>query len=164
MPSWSQDGRWIYYHSRSDDQIWKRPWEGGAPIQVTRRGGFEGFESTDSKYLYYSKGNDTPGIWRLDLANGNEAPVPELSEAGSFRHWALAPRGIYFVPNGEALRKDAAVRFFDFATRKTTRIGTVGKLVTAGPGALAVSRDETSLLYVHVDRDNRNIMLAENFK
>ncbi|MBV9033174.1 MAG: serine/threonine-protein kinase [Acidobacteriaceae bacterium] len=164
VPSWSQDGRWIYYHSRSDDQIWKRPWEGGPPIQVTRGGGFEAFESVNGKYLYYSKGGDIPGIWRLDLANGNEAPIPELSEAGVFRHWALAPRGIYFVPNGEAFRKDAAVRFFDFATRKTVRVGTVGKLVTAGPGALAVSRDETSLLYVHVDRDNRNIMLVENFK
>ncbi len=164
VPSWSQDGRWIYYHSRSDDQIWKRPWEGGNPVQVTREGGFEGFESIDGKYLYYSKGNDTPGIWRLDLAHGNETPVPELSEAGYFRHWALAPRGIYFVPNGEAFRKDAAVRFFDFTTRRTVRVGAVGKLVTAGPGALAVSRDETSLLYVHVDRDNRNIMLVENFR
>jgi len=164
VPSWSQDGQWIYYHSRSDDQIWKRPWKGGKPVQVTQRGGFEGFESADGKYLYYSKGNDTPGLWKLDLATGNEAPVPELSEAGVFRHWALAPKGAYFVPNGDAFRKDAAVRFFDFATRKTIRVDTVGKLVTAGPGALAVSRDETSLLYVHVDRDNRNIMLVENFK
>lgn len=164
MPSWSQDGQWIYYHARSDDQIWKRPWKGGKPIQVTRRGGFEGFESSDGKYLYYSKGNDTTGIWKLDLATSNEVPVPELSEAGVFRHWALAPRGVYFVPNGEAFRKDSAVRFFDFTMRKTVRVGTVGKLVTAGPGALAVSRDETSLLYVHVDRDNRNIMLVENFK
>ena len=39
-----------------------------------------------------------------------------------------------------------------------------GKLVTAGPGALAVSRDETALLYVHVDRDNRNVMLVEDFE
>jgi Tol biopolymer transport system component len=164
VPSWSQDGRWIYYHSRSDGQIWKRPWQGGEAIQVTRRGGFEGFESTDGKYLYYSKGDDNSGIWRADLSNGNEALIPELSEAGYFRHWALAPSGIYFVPNGEAFSKDAAVRFFDFATRKTIRVGAVGRLVTAGPAALAVSRDETSLLYVHVDRDNRNIMLVENFK
>jgi hypothetical protein len=40
----------------------------------------------------------------------------------------------------------------------------VGKLATGGPGALAVSRDETRLLYVHMERDNRNIMLVENFR
>jgi Tol biopolymer transport system component len=164
VPSWSQDGRWIYYHSRSDGQIWKRPWQGGDAIRVTRKGAFEGFESADGKYLYYSKDDNNSGIWRVDLGNGNEAPVPELSEAGYFRHWALAPRGIYFVPNGEAFDKNAAVRFFDFATKKTVRVGIVGKLVTVGPGALAISPDETRLLYVHMDRDNRNIMLAENFE
>ena len=164
VPSWSQDGRWIYYHFRSDGQIWKRPWQGGEAIQVTRHGGFEGFESADGKYLYYSKGDDNSGIWRVDLGNGSDARVPELSEAGYFRHWAVAPRGIYFVPNGEAFDKNAAVRFFDFAKKKTIRVGVVGKLVTAGPGALAVSRDETALLYVHVDRDNRNVMLAEDFQ
>jgi len=164
VPSWSQDGRWIYYHSRSDGQIWKRPWQGGDAVRVTRQGAFEGFESADGKYLYYSKDDSNSGIWRIDLTNGNEARVPELSEAGYFRHWALAPRGVYFVPNGEAFNKNAAVRFFDFATKKTTRIGVVGKLVTAGPGALAVSRDETALLYVHMDRDNRNVMLVENFE
>jgi serine/threonine protein kinase len=163
VPSWSQDGHWIYYHLRSDDQIWKRPWEGGKAIQATRGGGFEGFESADGRYLYYSKSGH-PGIWRVDLVNGNEAPVPELSDAGDFRHWALASSGVYFVPNGEAVRNDAAVRFFDFATRKTIRVGGVGRLVTAGPGALAVSHDETSLLYVHVDRDNRNIMLVDNYR
>jgi len=98
------------------------------------------------------------------VGNGSDARVPELSEAGYFRHWALAPRGIYFVPSAEAFDKNAAVRFFDFAKKKTIRIGVVGKLVTAGPGALAVSRDETALLYVHMDRDNRNVMLVENFQ
>jgi hypothetical protein len=62
------------------------------------------------------------------------------------------------------LSNEAAVRLFNFATRKTARVATVGKLVTVGPGALAISRDESSLLYVHVDRDNRNIMLVENFR
>jgi serine/threonine protein kinase len=164
VPSWSQDGRWIYYHSRSDGQIWKTPWQSGNAVRVTQHGGFEGFESSDGKYLYYSKGDDEPGIWRVDFAASSEAPVPELKDAAQLRHWALAPNGIYYVPNSEAFRANAAVRFFRFATRKTTRVGVVGKLVTAGPGALAVSRDETRLLYVHMDRDNRNIMLAENFK
>jgi serine/threonine protein kinase/WD40 repeat protein len=163
VPSWSQDGHWIYYHSRSDDNIWKRPWQGGDAVRVTGRGGFEGFESSDGKSIYYSK-SDQLGIWRVDLANGGEDQLPELKDAGQFRHWAFAPNGIYYVPNSEALRDNATVRFFCFATRKTTRVGTVGKLVTAGPGALAVSRDETRLLYVHMGRDNRNIMLVENFK
>ncbi|MBV8866147.1 MAG: hypothetical protein JO210_12205 [Acidobacteriaceae bacterium] len=132
------------------------------PVPLTRHGGFEGFESIDGKYLYYSGSEEHSGIWRINLSNGSEAPVPELSGTGDSRQWALGPTGIFFVPNDEAFRNDAAVRFFDFATGKIVRVATVGRLETAGGGALAVSRDETRLLYVHMDRDNRNIMLAES--
>jgi serine/threonine protein kinase len=164
VPSWSNDGRWIYFHSPSDDQIWKIPSAGGRAVPLTRRGGFEGFESMDGKYLYYSNSQEHSGIWRMNLANGSEAPVPELSGTGAYRQWALGRTGIFFVPNEEAFSKDAAVRFFDFATRKIIPVASLGRLVTAGPGTLAVSRDETRLLYVHRERDNRNIMLVENFK
>lgn len=164
VPSWSNNGRWIYFHAGSDDQIWKIPSQGGKPVPLTRHGGFEGFESMDGNYLYYSKSQEHSGIWRINLSDGREAPVPELSEAGDYRQWALGGTGIFFVPYDEAFSKDAAVRFFDFATRRIVRVATVGRLVTAGPGALAVSRDETHLLYVHMDRDNRNIMLVEKFR
>ncbi len=164
VPSWSNDGRWIYFHSRADDQICKLPSQGGNPVPLTRHGGFEGFESMDGKYLYYSKSQEHSGIWRMDLGNRTEAPVPELAGTGDYRQWALGETGIFFVPNDDAFSKDAAVRFFDFATREVVRVATVGRLVTAGPGVLAVSRDETRLLYVHMDRDNRNIMLVENSK
>jgi len=117
----------------------------------------------DGNYLYYSRTQEHSGIWRMALANGSEAPVTGLSATGDYRQWALGGTGIFFVPNNEAFSKDAAVRFFDFATRSIVRVATAGRLVTAGPGALAVSRDETRLLYVHMERDNRNIMLAENF-
>jgi hypothetical protein len=100
----------------------------------------------------------------MDLANGSETPVPELTTTGDYRQWALGKTGIYFVPNDEAFNNNAAVRLFDLATRKISRVADVGRLVTAGPGALAISRDETRLLYVHVNRDNRNIMLVENFR
>ncbi len=118
----------------------------------------------DGRSLYYSKTQAHLGIWRIDLSNGNEAPVPELSGTGDYRQWALGGTGIFFVPNDEALSKDAAVRFFDFATRKIVPVATVGRLESAGGGALAVSRDESSLVCVRMDRDTRNIMLAENFK
>jgi dipeptidyl aminopeptidase/acylaminoacyl peptidase len=164
VPSWSNDGRWIYFHARRDDQIWKIPSRGGNPVRLTQQGGFEAFESIDGNDLYYSKSQEHSGIWRMDLASATEAPVPELSTAGDYRQWAVGKTGIYFVPNDDALSNNAAVRLFDFVTRSVSKVANVGRLVTAGPGALAVSRDETHLLYVHVNRDNRNIMLVENFR
>jgi Tol biopolymer transport system component len=163
VPSYSQDGQWIYFHSRSDDQIWKTPAAGGKAARVTQAGGFEGFESANGSSLYYSK-STVPGIWRLDIASGRESPVPELADVGAYRQWAVAPTGIYFVPNSESKSDEPVIRLFDFASRRIARVAKVGKLVTAGPGALAVSKDETAVLYVHSDRDNRDIMLVEHFR
>lgn len=163
VPSWSRDGRWIYYHSRADEQIWKIPASGGHPVPATRGGGFEAFESADGRYLVYSKSDESLGIWRLDLSTGQEQPIPALAEAGELRHWALAPRGVYFVPNVEVNSPHAAIYFFDFATGQTSRIAELGRFIAPGPGMLAVSPDETSLLYVPAGRDNRDIMLAKDF-
>ncbi len=164
VPSWSRDGRWIYYHSRADDQIWKIPASGGRAVRVTRGGGFEAFESADGRYLVYSKSDEREGIWRLDLSTGHEEPIPQLSEAAERRQWALAPRGVYFVPNAATAGPEAAIHFFDFATGQTSRVAQVGRLAADGPGVLAVSPDESSLLYVPAGRDNRDIMLVRDFR
>ena len=65
VPSWSRDGRWIYFHSPADDQIWKIPASGGHAVPVTRGGGFEAFESADGRYLVYSKSDEAweSGDW-----------------------------------------------------------------------------------------------------
>ena len=78
-PGWSQDGRWIYFRSdrSGSQQIWKMPAEGGPPVQVTRTGGFEAFESPDGKLLYYTKGRQTPGLWSMPVGGGEETRVLE---------------------------------------------------------------------------------------
>ncbi len=161
VPSWSRDGRWVYFGSdrsgEGDWQIWKIPATGGKALQVTRRGGFEGSESFDGKSVYYSKHSDD--LWRVSLMDGEESLFLKNVE---FRYWTVAEQGIYFVANEDGQRH---IEFIDFASRQVSRVARLErKLGTNAHRGLALSPDGRSLLVTLVERDSSDIMLVENFR
>jgi len=163
-PSWSRDGRWIYFESArtGSSQIWKMPVEGGKAIQITKRGGFGGFESFDGKYFYYSKGERESGIWRVPVAGGPEEPVlPDVPQSGYSRGWALVDDGLYFMDSRNVHRP--SVEFFSFATRQRMHIATLPKTAMPVGSNLTISPDRRHLLVVMVEQISADIMLVENF-
>jgi len=164
LPNWSRDGACIFFSSNlgGDRQIWKMPSAGGPPVQITRKGGFEAVEAPDGKTIYYSKEN-TDGLWTIPSAGGEERPVPELAEAGYWRSWTMTQDGIYFVAHtGSAPPRP--LKFFSFATRRVTQIGTVDRDPLRWVPGLAVSPDRRWLLYAQIERNTSSIMLVENFR
>jgi dipeptidyl aminopeptidase/acylaminoacyl peptidase len=163
-PSWSHDGRWIYFASTRTGnlQIWKMPAAGGPAVQVTRKGGFEGFETADGRYLYYLKGREIPGIWRVPSGGGEETSVTEHAQAGLWRSWRLAATGIYYAtaasPDGPRLE------FMDLATGNVREIDRTIRPPDATIPSLAVSPDGRSLLYAQYDQSGSNIMMVEYFR
>jgi WD40-like Beta Propeller Repeat len=162
-PSWSQDGRWVYFGSnRSGDwQIWKQPAQGGAAAQVTTtKGAREAFESSDGKFVYYAK-LDTPGIWKMPVDGGEETRVLDRSGQGD---WSLTGQGIcFFDLSGSS---HAALKFYNFATGKATFLRGFSKdtPVDTGNSALTVSRDGRWILYTQLDQSVSNLMLVENYR
>lgn len=57
VPSWSRNGRWIYFKSRATGthEVWKIPSGGGHAVQARRDGGLVAFESLEGNALYYTK-------------------------------------------------------------------------------------------------------------
>ncbi len=155
-PNWSRDGKWIYFyssHEKGPYQLWKVPFQGGTPVRVTKNGGIYATEAEDGRSLYYSKGR--PGIWKMALNGGDEEHI--LDQPVGWFNWALASGGIYFVNEADAQK--ATIEFFDFATRRRTRIHDVDK-----PGVgLALAPDGRSLLYSRPESEDYEIMLAKNF-
>jgi Tol biopolymer transport system component/DNA-binding winged helix-turn-helix (wHTH) protein len=163
-PSWSRDGQWVYFSStRSGSmQIWKVPSGGGPATQVTKLGGFEGFESVDGKYFYYAKGRAVPGIWRVLVSGGEETLVVDSHQAGLWRYWALTDKGIYFATAEVPSRP--VIEFLNFATNKISIVARLDtKLFRTDPG-LAIAPDGQSLLIVQMDQSGSDIMLAENLR
>jgi Tol biopolymer transport system component/DNA-binding winged helix-turn-helix (wHTH) protein len=163
-PSWSRDGKWIYFGSTRGGamQIWKVPAEGGQATQVTKQGGFEGFESMDGKQLYYAKGRLAPGIWQTPVTGGPETLLLDHNKAGYWRFWAVAPKGIYFATANESARP--VIEFFNFTTRKVMTIATLDKPLSPTNPGLAVAPDGRSILFTQMDQSGSDLMLVENFR
>ena len=103
VPSWSRDGRWIYFTSnRNADggsgrlQIWKMPADGGEAVQMTRQGGFEPMESPDGQWLYFTQDRGSSSIRRMPTG-GAEAPLFDFHQKNYSRVWTVAGEGVYFA-------------------------------------------------------------------
>ncbi|MBL8207069.1 MAG: PD40 domain-containing protein [Blastocatellia bacterium] len=157
VPSWSRDGRWIYFTSNrsSSQQIWKLPADGGTAMQVTQQGGFEAFESADGKTLYYQKDN---AIWQF--VDGAETRVIDGVEWG---YWAVTAQGLCFL--NRKTTPQFTIELFDFATQQVRRLANVEKdpNIISPPG-FAVSPDGRWILYKRIDQHDNEIMLVENYR
>jgi dipeptidyl aminopeptidase/acylaminoacyl peptidase len=124
VPSWSRDGKWIYFGSNrsGQDQVWKVPVDGGQPMPVTQQGGFAALESPDGKTLYYAKTRfENPEIWRMPANGGTETIFSRGVRPKSWASWSVSEGGIFFCPP-EAPSERPIIDFYDFGTRLTRQI------------------------------------------
>jgi Tol biopolymer transport system component/DNA-binding winged helix-turn-helix (wHTH) protein len=159
--SWSQDGRSIYFRSASSGspQIWKVSSEGGAATQVTRRGGWNGFESADGSSLYYAKQFVDAEIWRVPTGGGEEAPLPRMPRVEYSAWWVPTAAGIYFIAQGPG--PVPQVRFYDFATRAVKEIADLPGAPAPYVGGISVSRDGRYVIYSQIDETASDLMLVD---
>jgi len=164
-PNWSRDGQWIYFYSNRERgvfQLWKVPRGGGAPIQITRKGGVFGVESVEGGFLYFAK-FEAPGIWRIPLSGGEETRI--LNQPGGdveWCNWVLVENGIYFLNGGsESQGRKASIEFFDLTNRQTIPIFTLDR----GPGdGLAIAPDGKSILFAQVKLSESHVVVVKNFR
>ena len=161
-PTWSHDGRWIYFTSnRSGEwQIWRMPAEGGQALQLTRQGGFAGFESVDGKFVYYAKTAADPDIWKLRLQDGQEAAVSPPLHVSQWTSWALADERIFFVKEGADA--NPMLRSLDLRSAHITDLAPLEK--QPWPLWISASADGRVVIYGQLDMYVSNIMLVENFR
>jgi Tol biopolymer transport system component len=162
VPRWSHDGKWIYFrsHRSGEAQIWKKPVQGGEPvegseaIQVTQNGARIAMESSDGKWLYFSKG-EIYGIWRMPTNGGREELVTDTKFG--WRNWVVHEKGIYFIRNTEV---GYNIEYFDFKS------GIVQVLLSEeGEHGhyLSVTPDGKYALYTKRPKKEADIYLVENF-
>lgn len=167
VPSWSHDGRWIYFASDRAGgwQIWKVRVAGESveqpAVQLTRLGGFAALESEDGQWLYYAKGRDQPGIWRMPITAGQELAIVPGLQPGYWGYWTLDANYVYFLASPSP--EKYLLNRYSTATKEVETLATIPKPVPFGDSGLSVS-DGRSFLYPQVDHAQSNIMLVRNFR
>ncbi|OVE79093.1 hypothetical protein BVY01_03455 [bacterium I07] len=146
IPRWSRDGKWIYFRSdRSGKrQIWKIPRAGGKAVQVTQNGGFAAFESSDGKWLYYSKPEEDR-IWKMPVQGGEDIVV--IDHSVHHRNWVLKCDAIYYINDTDF---GFNMEFFDLTTGEVTKIAEIREQIGI---YLDVSPDGSRIIYSQQDSD-----------
>ncbi len=160
-PRFSRDGKWCYFASNREDgfQIWKMPPEpGGAPVRVTRGGGYAAIESTDGRTLYYTKrrGEGSWSIWKVPVSGGEE--VEMALKAGTWGDFDVTETGITYI---DSALPGARLRFHRFADGSDTVLATLEKRPSFG---VTVSPLDGTVLFTQFDVDANELMLVESFR
>ena len=101
--------------------------------------------------LYYMK-SQISGLWSMPSDGGEERQVVE---SVYHRAFVVTETGVYFRAT------PSSIAFRNFATNKTQSIYTTDKLGGLG---LSVSADGRWMLYTHLDNEESDLMLVENFR
>jgi serine/threonine protein kinase len=162
VPSFSRDGRWIYFSStrrgRStthDYHVWKMPAEGGKAVQVTSVAGFRALEDPAGRHLYFNSSPGMAAIWRMPSSGGAAVKLVDRTRSSEF---AVVERGLYYVdaPGGEA-----RLRFLELASgRFATVAANIGK---TGP-LLSASADGRTIVYTREDALSHDLMLVDDLR
>jgi Tol biopolymer transport system component/serine/threonine protein kinase len=168
VPSWSQDGKWIYFASDrgANWQVWKASVDGESAthpaVQVTTHGGFSAFESPDGKWLYYAKGLEVSGLWRLPVGGSEEMLVTPELQPHFWGYWSICPAGIYFIAKSQS--GQCAIKSYSLATQQSNVVALIPKEPPYSDSGLSVTRDGKSFLYPEIDHAESNILLISNFR
>ena len=162
VPIWSADGKWIYFTSVSsqryeDDPIYRVAPEGGTPELVTRTHGYKVQESRDGRVLYFFAGDTNAPIRILNRATGQEQPLKGMPNVGFPTDWVVGSKGIFY---NDGASTPAAVAFYAFSSARVTRRLPIEKQFDEW-GGLALSPDETWIVYSESDTRGSDLMLAD---
>jgi hypothetical protein len=165
FPIFSLDSGSIYFIPGPQEravEVFKMPSAGGPAIQITRGGAFTPQESLDRKWLCYSKFH-THGLWCAPIAGGAERQILNSVLEGS---WTIGPGGIYYFEVSKEPDAPKLVKFYNFETCLSTRIGTVAPTVVENNSGTttSVSYDGRWLLYTDSVNREADLMLIDRFR
>jgi Tol biopolymer transport system component/DNA-binding winged helix-turn-helix (wHTH) protein len=162
QPSWSPDGKWIYFTQGDDTgepSVWRVPSQGGHAAQLASVPAAVPLASSDGQYVYFFRKKK---LWRM-MADGSSPEevkgMPELSFQGV--EWFPSNAGIYFMSHENGKAK---IELYNTKTQKISPVFSLEKSPPYWIGAMPVSPDGKWMLFPQVDGHSSNLMMVENMQ
>jgi Tol biopolymer transport system component len=165
-PSWSRDGRSIYYTANQGNglDIWRVGVGDGRKQRVTDEGdAWRPDESGDGSSVVY---NVRGALHAVPVTGGRPRQIVSCVTG-----WAAATRSanIYYAACGAGMHRgwaaiNPALHVINVVTGRDRVLGTLEKLATYSGTDLAVPPDETFVVYDRLLREGHDLMLIENFR
>jgi len=162
VPSWSADGHWLYFGSNRSGswQIWKTPASGsGAAEQVTTGGGMVAIESSDARWLYFTKYGES-GIWRRATSGGPERKIFDGPPSGSQNYWTLSGGSLYSLSDQQG---QFDLQRIDPETGRTQTVHVLKHDPTPFAG-ISITPDGKLIVFAELARASSDLTLVEHFQ
>lgn len=170
LPSYSRDGKWIYFSTDRGGmwEVWKMRGDGAEAQRVAGRGAFNATESWDGKWLYFVKRGEG-GVWRMPVGGGGpekvtekkvtEEKVTEAPGPNMWGQWAISASGLFFVSE-----QDRVLRRMDLATRALRDVIGLTKMPVTFDSGMTVSAGEEWLVWSRLDQARSDVFVVEGFR
>jgi Tol biopolymer transport system component/DNA-binding winged helix-turn-helix (wHTH) protein len=170
-PTWSRDGRWIYFVWKRDQDrdVWRTRGPGGPTERVTYGGASMNAarESIDGTGVWYKREQGEAPLLFQPLAGGAARPVIPCVRAAGF---AIGRDGVYYMACARVgeVTHDIPIRVFNLTTGEDRLFATLNDASwpAAGQtdGCFAISPNGRTLLYSRFANRETDLMLIEHFR
>ena len=157
VPSWSRDGRWVYFTSdrAGREQIWRIPSGGGTAEVALDTPALGAVESADARALYYWRDG---WVCTRPLQGGAETRIVAHPR---WESWVVRDGGIYLLNEWPR----PTIDFVAFTTGQRAILQELADWPRARfPASFDLSHDGLWFLFGRVDQIQNDIMLLQHFR